>query len=59
MPAGRLKPVAVARLRVTRAATGETEVHYSYERVPVWQFRRWLKLHKHLRFMRKEDRQWL
>lgn len=58
MARARLKPVAVARARVIRA-TGETETHYSAEKVPVWQPRRWLKLRKHLRFMRNEDRKWL
>lgn len=50
-------PVAIARAKVTRAVTGETEIYYSYDRVPIRKFRRWLKLHKHLRFMRNEDRQ--
>lgn len=53
----KIDPVAVARMKVTRAATGETEIHYSYERISIRHFRRWWKLHKHLRFMRKEDRQ--
>lgn len=52
---GRVQPVAVARARVTRA-NGATEVHYSYEPVPVWRFRRWLKLQRHLAFMRAEDK---
>jgi hypothetical protein len=53
----RLQPVCVARARVTRA-DGTTEVRYSVEKVPIRQFRRWWKLQKHLKFMRKEDRQW-
>lgn len=49
-------PVAIARMKVTRAVTGKIEYIYSYEKVPIKQFRRWWKLHKHLRFMRREDR---
>jgi hypothetical protein len=51
-----LQGVAVARAVVTRAATGRTEVHYSYEPVPIWRLGRYLKLHRHLRFMKREDR---
>jgi hypothetical protein len=47
--------VSVARAVVTRV-NGETEVFYSHERVPPWQVVRFLKLHRHLRFMKREDR---
>lgn len=57
MPEARLESVSIARAVVTRA-NGEREVHYSVERIPLWQVRRWWKLRKHLRFMKKEDRQW-
>jgi hypothetical protein len=57
VPTARLKTVAVARARVTRA-NGETEIHYSAERVPIWEFGRWLKLRKHIRFMKNEDKTW-
>jgi hypothetical protein len=53
----RLRPVSVARARVTRA-DGTSEVHYSAERIPLWQIRRWLKLRRHLALMREEDKQW-
>lgn len=56
MPHAKLDPVAVARMKVTKAATGKSEYIYSYEQIPIRQFRRWWRLHKHLRFMRKEDR---
>lgn len=54
----RLKPVATARARVIRA-DGRREVHYSLERIPLWQLRRRWKRFKHIRFMRKEDETWL
>jgi hypothetical protein len=50
-----MKPVAVARA-VVRRADGTTEVHYSCERInPLRDPIRWLKLRRHLAFMRKED----
>lgn len=57
MSEARIQPVAVARMQVRRA-TGETEIHYSYERIPIRQLRRWWKLRRHLAYMRREDRQW-
>jgi hypothetical protein len=59
MPEGqaRLRPMSIARARVTRA-DGTSEVHYSAERIPLWQIRRRLRLRRHLALMRKEDRQW-
>jgi len=51
----RIKAVGTARARVTRA-DGRREVYYSVERVPFWQVRRRLKLHRHVRFLRNEDR---
>jgi len=51
----KLEPIAIARLRVQRA-TGEVEFIYSYEPVSILDFHRWLRLHKHLAFMRAEDR---
>lgn len=58
MPAGRIRPVAIARAHVVRAS-GAHEFHYSVEKVPPWQVRRLWKLRKHLRFMKREDSQWL
>lgn len=55
---GKLTAVTVARAYVQRA-DGRREVHYSVEAVPIWQIRRWFKLRKHLRFMKKEDAQWM
>lgn len=51
----RVKPVSVARARVVRT-DGRCETFYSAEAVPIWQLRRWLKLRKHLAFMRNEDK---
>lgn len=53
----RVRPVAVARARIVRADGRPDEVHYSYERVPWWQLRRRVKLARHLRFMRAEDKE--
>lgn len=55
-PPAKVTSVAVARAVVTRA-TGSTEVHYSYEPIPPWDVRRFLKLHKHLRRMKREDKE--
>lgn len=54
--AAKVTSVAVARAYVTRA-DGTREVHYSREVISAWREpRRWLKLQRHLRFMRNEDR---
>ena len=50
-----VRPISTARMYVNRA-DGTREVHYSLERIPLWQLRRKLKQLKHLRFMRAEDR---
>ncbi len=52
-----MRSVAVARAVITRAATGKREVYYSYERPRWWQLLRWFKLWRHLRFMRREDKE--
>ena len=49
------KPVSVARATVKRA-NGDIEIYYSAEKVPLREFRRWLKLKRHLRFMKREDK---
>lgn len=54
----KLTTVSVARAYVQRA-DGRREVHYSVEHVPIRQFRRWLKLRRHLAFMKQEDKTWL
>lgn len=51
-----VRSIAVARAVVHRAATGKTEVYYSYERPRWWQLGKWWRLWMHLRFMRAEDR---
>lgn len=54
----KIAPVAIARA-VVRRADGTTEVHYSYEPIRIWRDPvRWLKLKRHLAFMKKEDKQW-
>lgn len=52
-----VQPIAVARARVVRADGRPDEVHYSYVRPPLWQIRRRIKLARHLRFMRAEDKE--
>ena len=54
----KITSVSVARAYVQRA-DGRREVHYSIEHVPIRQFRRWLKLRRHVRLMKREDRTWL
>lgn len=55
----KIKAISIARMRVTRATTGKREVYYETERVPLLQFKRWWRLYKHLRFMKREDKKWL
>jgi len=57
MSEARLTAVSVARAYVQRA-NGEREIYYSVEHVPIRQFRRWLKLRRHLAYMKQEDRAW-
>lgn len=60
MTGGRAKltAVSVARARVERA-DGSTDIYYSPEKVSPLDFRRWLKLRRHIRLMKREDKQWL
>lgn len=52
---GKVEPVSIARATVKRT-DGSVEVYYSCEKVPLREVRRRIKLHKHLQFMKKEDR---
>lgn len=52
----RTDPVAVARAVVIRR-NGTREVHYSVPRLPFWHLRQRLKLWRHLRFMKAEDKE--